>query len=232
MTQIGRTVLPVAVRDLAARLSATPGPPHSIVTLTQAGRMKRELNSKSWMSFRATQTIATDACGFAWNARFGPLGIVAVSDILDGGVGRLAVRALGVIPIASLAPSPELTRGELMRYLGEIAFAPDIILANPALRWQADGPDRLVVAAGSGAIAAEVTLALDNDGRIGSFFSPVRPRSTGETFVATPWSGRFSDYRQHLGRWLPFAADVAWDIDGIRNVYLEARIESWATTPE
>ncbi len=183
------------------------------------------------MSFSAHQSIDTDTCSFAWKARFGLLGMVAVSDTLDNDGGHLAVTALGVIPIARVAPSPDLTRGELMRYLGEIAFAPDIILANAGLRWQADGADRLVVGAGEGEAAAEVTLNLDSDGRIGSFFAADRPRSVAATFIPTPWSGHFADYRQHLGRWLPFAADVSWDVDGHSEAYLQARIERWATTP-
>lgn len=229
MTRIGRTDLPVAVRDLAARLGVQSPPPKSIVTLTQSGRMRRKLGSPAWMSFSAHQSIATDTCNFAWKARFGALGMIAVRDMLDNDGAHLAVTAFGVIPIARVVPSRELTRGELMRYLGEIALAPDAILANVGLRWQADGPDRLVVGSGEGEAAADVTLNLDS-GRIGSIFAPDRPRSVAESFIPTPWSGHFSDYRQHRDRWLPFAADVSWDVNGRTEIYLEAQIKSWSTS--
>jgi hypothetical protein len=45
--------------------------------------------------------------------------------------------------------------------------------------------------------------------------------------LPTPWRGRFSDYRQHEGRWIPFAGEVAWEIEGKHEVYFEGQIESW-----
>lgn len=221
------TDLPAAVSDLAARLGARDVPAGSIVTLTQAGRMKRKLGARSWLSFRATQSIRTDRCGFHWTARFGPFGMVTVSDTLDPGGGRLTATALGIVPLARAGPTPALTCGELMRYLGEIALAPDIILANPELIWRTDGPDNLIVGAGTGALAAEVILTLDSDGRIGSIFAPDRPRSPTAPFLPTPWRGHCADYRQHHGRWLPFAADVAWEVDGVSETYWTAEMKRW-----
>ena len=223
--------LPAPARDLAMRLGAQSDAARSIVSLTQAGRMKRKLGAESWLSFGAAQTISTDSCCFAWQARFGPLGMITVSDTLDGGGGRLQATALGFIPLARAGPTPALTRGELMRYLGEIALAPDIILANPSLNWRSDGADRLVVGAGTGALAADVTLTLDSDGRIGSIFAPDRPRSPTGPFLPTPWRGRFWDYRQHRGRWLPFAAEVAWEVDGTSETYWKAEMTSWDINP-
>lgn len=50
----------------------------------------------------------------------------------------------------------------------------------------------------------------------------------GKAFVSTPWRGRFTDYRQHCGFWLPFAAEVSWIIDGSAFVYWKGRMETWA----
>lgn len=100
------------------------------------------------------------------------------------------------------------------------------------LRWREDGPDTLAVHAGSGETAAEVILSLDNEGRIGSTFAPDRPRSVSAPILLTPWRGRFSDYRQHGNMWLPFAGEVAWEIDDKEEVYWQGRIESWETQIE
>lgn len=118
-------------------------------------------------------------------------------------------------------------RGELMRYLAELAWAPDAILFNTALRWREDGPDGLAVSAGAGETAAEVMLSLDNEGRIAGAFAPDRPRSATAPFLPTPWRGRFSDYRQHRGMWLPFAGEVAWEINGKEEIYWQGRVEHW-----
>lgn len=217
--------LPTAVRDLAHRLGAKPGDPR-IVCLTQSGRMRSDA-AAAWMTFRARQTIATASCAFEWRARAGPGGMISVTDALTDGVGALQVRALGFIPLARLAATPALTRGELMRYLAELPLAPDGILSNAGLRWRSDGPDRLIVGAGEGETGVEVTLGLDGEGRVATAFAPDRPRAVKKTNVPTPWGGRFADYRLHDGLWLPFAADVSWTIDGAAFVYWEGRMETW-----
>jgi hypothetical protein len=97
------------------------------------------------------------------------------------------------------------------------------------LHWRADSPDALVVGAGDGAAKAEITLGLDRDGRIATVFAPDRPRSAVEPILPTPWRGRFWDYRLHLGRWIPFAGEVAWTVDGHDEVYWQGTLASWAT---
>ena len=227
-----RKRLPPAVCDLALRLGVNPEENRPIVKLTQRGRMKRNLDTESWMPFTATQTISTCECAFDWRAKAGPFGIISARDALKDDEGRLDIMALGFIPLARAAHSAALVRGELMRYLAELAWAPDAILFNTALRWREDGPDRLVVSAGSGETASKVTLSLDNAGRIAGAYAADRPRSASAPFLPTPWRGRFSDYCHHNGRWLPFAGEVAWEIDGRDVVYWQGGIESWETRNE
>jgi hypothetical protein len=221
-----RQRLPPSVYDFGRRLGANPELRRSIVRLRQAGRMK-QIGAASWMSFTARQTIATLDCAFEWRARAGPFGMVRVCDALKDGEGRLDVAALGIIPISRAEQTSALLRGELMRYLAELAWAPDAILLNTELRWREDGPDRLAVSAGSGATFAEVVLSLDSQGRIAGAFAPDRPRSVKAPFLPTPWRGRFSDYRRHNEMWLPFAGEVAWEIDGKEQIYWQGCIESW-----
>jgi hypothetical protein len=185
----------------------------------------KQAGAARWMKFTARQTISIDECAFAWRARISPLGIVVVCDALEEARGRLEVLAFGIIPISRAAHSFALMRGELMRYLAELAWAPEAILLNTALRWRVDGPDRLTVSAGSGETAAEVMLTLDADGRIACAFAPDRARSTTAPFLPTPWRGRFSAYRQQDGMWLPFAGEVGWEIDGNDEIYWQGRIE-------
>lgn len=227
-SQSNRTRLPVAVYDLAMRLGVKPDGRWSRVRLTQRGRMVRSLGSTSWMKFSAIQTISSHECAFDWQARFGPFGLVSVRDALENGQGCLDVRALGFIPIMRANRTTALTRGELMRYLAEIAWAPDAILHNTALRWWVDAPDRLIVCAGSGVTAVEVVLTLDNDGRIVGAFAPDRPRSVTAPLLPTPWRGVLTDYRRHDGRWLPFAAEIAWEIDGKAQTYWQGQMTQWA----
>ena len=202
-----RARLPAAVYDLALRLGANPEMNRTTVELTQSGRLKRQIGAASWMSFTATQTISTRECAFDWRARAGPFGMVSARDALTGGEGRFDVMALGVIPIARAEHSSALMRGELMRYLAELAWAPDAILLNTALRWREDGPDSLAVSAGAGETAAEIILNLNSEGRIAGGFAPDRPRSAPAPILPTPWRGCFTEYRHHNSMWLPFAGE-------------------------
>jgi hypothetical protein len=135
-----RARLPAAVYDLAIRLGVKPDDNRGDVRLTQTGRMKRSLDTQSWMAFTATQTISTRTCEFDWRAKAGPIGIISARDALENGEGRLDITAFGLIPIARADHTPALVRGELLRYLAELAWAPAAILLNTALRWREDGP--------------------------------------------------------------------------------------------
>ena len=117
-----------------------------------------------------------------------------------------------------------------MRYLAEIALAPDAIPHNTALRWRVDAPDTFAVSTGSGETAAEVGLTLDSDVRIIGTFAPDRPHSATAPLLPTPWRGRLSDYHQHEGRWLPFTAEVAWEIDGTSETYWQGQVLKWETS--
>ena len=192
-----RERLPAVVYDLALRLGVKPDDNQSTVKLKQTGRIKRNLDTESWMTFTATQTISTRGCEFDWKAQAGPLGMISARDALKDDEGRFDIMALGVIPIARAEHSAALMRGELMRYLAELAWAPHAILLNTTLRWRVDGPDTLAVSAGIGDTASEVLLSLDSEARIAGGFAPDRPRSATAPFLPTPWRGRFSDYRQH-----------------------------------
>lgn len=219
--------LPTAVQDLANRLGVVAGDHPSSIRLTQTGRMKADLKSKAWMAFTASQSISAHRCEFDWRARAGPFGLISGRDALADGEGRFDIMALGVIPLARAAHTAALVRGELMRYLAEIAWVPHAILHNHGLNWEVIDAETLVVRAGAGDTACRVVLGLDSDGRIASAFAADRPRSATAPTLPTPWRGRFSDYRLHEGLWLPFAAEVAWEIDGQTMTYWQCRIDSW-----
>jgi hypothetical protein len=223
------TRLPAAVYDLAVRLGAKPGDNRSTVTLTQTGRMKQNLDIDTWMDFTATQTISTRACEFDWQAQAGPLGMISARDALENGEGRFDITALGFIPIGRAEHTSALVRGELVRYLAELPWAPHAILLNTTLSWRVDDPDTLAVSAGADETACEILLSLDNDGRIVGAFAADRPRSATAPFLPTRWRGRFSDYRHHNSFWIPFAGEVGWEIAGKEVAYWQGRIGIWET---
>ena len=220
--------LPRAVYDLAIRLGANPHSTAQTVRLKQTGRMKSNLETESWMSFTAQQTISTQKCAFDWFAHFGFFGLVSARDALGEGAGQLDVKALGFIPLVKTKRTPALMRGELLRYLGEIAWAPNAIFQNKELRWDISGADQIVVSAGSGETACQIEMSLNSDGQIERIFAADRPRSATPPIMPTPWRGRFSDYRKQDDMWIPMCGEVAWVMDGHELVYWQGQITEWS----
>lgn len=218
--------LPGPVLDLAKRLGVEMQTSAHRVTLTQSGDMRLGQGTRR-SRFHARQTIEVGDTGFEWRATFGPFGSVSVSDAYREGVGSLDVRLLGLISLAHMA-GPAFAKGEIMRYLAEIAWAPDAILLNRSLIWSVIDDRTLSVAAGSGAGYGAVRIDLDDEGRIGGIFAPDRPFADGKIVEERAWSGRFVDYRRHRGRWLPFNAEVGWTIEGLVENYWRGTMTSWA----
>jgi len=214
--------LPQQVRALAHAHGVQGGDPRHTVTLTQTGQMQTKPGGR-WMGFTARQTFATRICAFDWQARFAPFGALQVRDALVGGVGMLRVSLLGLITLQQMPASRDLTRGEVMRYLAELPWVPQAILHNSALRWQAVNATTLTVSAGEGEATCTVTLTLDTLGRVARIYAPDRSLNG----KPTPWVGRFTDYLQQDGLWLPFAGEVAWVVDGVEGVYWRGKVTNW-----
>jgi hypothetical protein len=219
--------LPREVRDLAARLGASGKTSASTVTLRQRGTMRDPPGARE-RRFNAVQTISLRRLAFEWRASVGPFGCVSVLDALKDGQASLAVKAFAFLRIAGVRGGADLMKGEIMRYLAELAWAPDAILCNPALAWTVVDERTLRVGAGQGPARGEVELQLDESGRIGQIRAEDRPRKEGSGFVERPWRGRFFDYRQHQGRWLPFAGEAGWVLGGQTFIAWRGTILDWA----
>jgi hypothetical protein len=227
-----RRTLPPAVAALAQRCGAKAdgdgdgdGDGDHVV-LTQTGSMRAD-PAHRWAPFRARQTIAFDRIAFAWRAATGPFGCIIVTDALEATGPKLTVIALGLIPLARVPADEVLCKGELLRYLAELPLAPDAILRNAALSWEVVGPSSLRVSATHGGVRAYVDFSLGADGLVATAFAPDRPRLEGRTTVERPWTGRFTDYRTHEGRQLPFMAEVAWTVDGREAPCWRGAMQSW-----
>jgi hypothetical protein len=187
----------------------------------------RDRSNARAMRFRAVQTIHLRRPEFVWRASAGPFGCVSVTDALREGQAELEVRAFGLVRIASIKGGATAAKGEVMRYLAELAWAPDAILCNPTLAWTVADARTFMVSAGQDQARGEVELRLDGSGRIACFRAEDRPRKEGSGFVERPWRGRFFDYREHAGRWLPFAGEVGWVLGGQFFTAWHGRLLSW-----
>lgn len=196
------------------------------VRLSQVGEM--QLKAGRWSPFRASQTMAVDRVEFAWHANFRmlPLVSVRVRDWYRAGAGGLAVRLWDVIPIVN-AEGDEVARGEAMRYLAELPLVPHAMVANPALRWRVVDESTVEVATCVGPERVAVSLHFDADGDIVAMSAAARERGVGKRAVATPWSGKFGEYREFDGIRVPTKAEVSWVLPDGQFTYFRCRVTNW-----
>jgi hypothetical protein len=215
--------LPTEVAELARKLGADGD--CRVVQLSQLGRMSSG-PSRRWMRFRALDEIETSATAFDWEARFGPLSCLTVVDRLSSEAAASELRFLGFRLSGAPADETALRKGQIMRYLAELAWAPDAILCNRSLEWQVreDG-FRVSHPSAHGRISVEIQL--DEAGRIGSVSAKDRPRMETGRFVDRPWRGSFADYRLRNGRWIPFRGEVGWHLDGNWHPVWTAELTDW-----
>jgi hypothetical protein len=143
-----------------------------------------------------------------------------VVDRFGDGEGELRVSLLG-IPLQRQA-GPELNVGEAMRYLAELAWAPQAIAANRELDWRAVG-ERTVEVLYDAAVTATVQWEFDDAGDL-IRATGVRPFPVGKTFVATRWGGDFGEYRNFSGTRVPGVGEAWWELPEGRFVYWRGRV--------
>ncbi len=127
-----RADLPPLVARYVER-NVPPGRPTQ-VRFSQAGEM--QLKPGRWTRFEAVQEMALDRVEFSWRARFPLASLVAlhVHDWSRAGEGALEVRLFG-LPLKRLR-GEAVTRGEAMRYLAELPWAPPAMAHNHELEWR------------------------------------------------------------------------------------------------
>jgi hypothetical protein len=217
--------VPAIIHSFARRaVCETPVP--TTVWLRQSGEMRASLRAP-WRPFTAEQAISINQPGFAWLARMqaAPLTSVRVLDCYVGGEGLLEARLFGSLPLARAA-GPQAGKGELMRYLAELAWAPHAMLHNPQLSWREIDATTVEVTAESPAGPARVRLIFEN-GDISCVEADDRPRVAGRRIVPTRWQGRCCDYREMNGCRIPTRAVVSWLLEDGPFEYWRGRVTAF-----
>jgi hypothetical protein len=187
-----------AIIQSFARRAVCENPVPKTVWLSQRGEMRLKLGDP-WRRFTAEQVISIHKPGFAWLARMQatPLASARILDCYVDGEGLLEARLFGSLPLARAA-GPQAGKGELMRYLAELAWAPHAMLYNRKLSWREIDATAVEVSGDSADGPARVRLIFEN-GDITRIEADDRPRMVGGRVVPTRWQGCCCDYRQMNG---------------------------------
>ena len=209
-----------------ARHAVPETPVPSTVWLRQCGEMRPKVGDP-WRLFTAEQVISIHRPGFAWLARMSaaPLASARILDCYVDGEGLLEARLFGSLRLARAA-GPQAAKGELMRYLAELAWVPHAMLHNPQLSWREIDATTVEVSAKCQAGPARIRLIFEN-GEITRIEADDRPRMVGRRIVPTRWQGRCCDYREMNGCRIPTRVVVSWLLDEGLFGYWRGRVTAY-----
>jgi hypothetical protein len=137
------------------------------------------------------------------------------------------VRLWGIFPIVHVS-GEQVARSEAMRYLAELVWAPQAIVANHALEWLVVDESTVQVATLVGRERVAVLLHFDEVGDIVAMSAAARPRTVGKQIVDTPWHGVFGEYREFAGTRLPTTGEVSWLLPEGPFTYFRGRLTGWS----
>lgn len=219
--------IPQLMRAFALRNGATVGGPATMMA-HQSVEMKTS-QDQPFIPVAATQLFGTRDPGFVWEATATMALVVPVRvvDAYAGGAGWLEVRIAGAIPMVN-ATGPESDKGEMMRFLAELAWNPEAILNAAALEWRQIDERTVEVSIETGGGIAAVRHLFDESGDIIGIEADDRPYLLDGKTIPVKWIGRFRDYAT-VGKYrLPRSGEIAWVLPEGEYVYWRGTVTGFA----
>ncbi|MDH7515332.1 MAG: hypothetical protein QHI48_05625 [Bacteroidota bacterium] len=222
--------LPAPVQKYFRAVLREGQPLVSAVSVLHIGMFNMSETGDQWKPFRSTQRIITRRPGFDWEARIEmvPGLSVRVHDAYIAGEGILHASLFGLVPLVNLRGTPEVARGELMRFFAEAAWYPTALLPSQGVQWEAIDAVSAKATLEDGGIALTMVFRFDEKGLIESVRAEARGRTVGGAVVPTPWEGRWRDYAIRDGMLIPLEGEVAWILPDGPKPYWRGRIENIA----
>lgn len=226
----GDQPLPLLVRRYLERNLPPSETLPSRVRLTQVGEMWQRPGGRQ-LRFTAIEELAVAEVAFSWHARFrmAPLLSLRVHDWYSAGEGALEARLWGLPVMRSRGA--EVAKGEAIRYLAELPWVPQAILANRDLEWRELDEATVEVATVVASSRIAVQLHFDAAGDVAASSAGARPRAVGKSTVDTPFRGEFGDYEVLGGVRVPTTGEVSWELPDGPFTYFRGRLTEFAAQP-
>jgi len=214
--------LPEPVARYLRRCGVVGKRPIQTVRLRQRGTFKMSETS-DWAKLTAEQHYTIDPPSFVWRATITPfpLAPVKVVDAFTAGRGLLEAKLFGCFTVAR-ARGPETDRGELLRFMSEIAWFPTAWLSD-YISWQAVNARsaRVTIRYEDRSVTALVTF--DDHDRIVTMEAQ-RPRIVGAQFSLDPWVTPVWHHTMVNGFEIPLAGQALWRLPAGDFVYFRGEI--------
>lgn len=198
----------------------------SAVRVEHTGTFNMGENGEQWKPFVSSQYVVTRRPGFVWDARVTVFpGLVAhVHDAYVAGRGILRANILGLATIMELPSTPDLARGELMRFFAEAAWYPTALLPSQGVLWQAIDDRSAQATLTDDDVTLTMTFRFNEGGLIESVRAEARGRIVGDAIIPTAWEGHWRDYAWQQGMLIPLEGEVAWLLPEGAKPYWRGRI--------
>ena len=218
--------LPAPVqRYFRAALTARQ-PMVAAVRVEHAGTFNTSEAGERWRRFTSTQRVITKRPGFAWSGRIAmmPGMPVRVLDAYVAGEGLLQATLLGLVSLVDMRGTPDVARGELMRFVAEAAWYPTTLLPSQGVRWKAVDDASAEATLADGPTSVSLVFRFDEVGLIARVRAEARGRTVKGSVVPTPWEGRWWNYELRDGMRVPLEGEVAWLLPEGAKPYWRGRI--------
>jgi hypothetical protein len=181
-------------------------------SVTHSGTFNMSETAEQWKPFTSKQRVITRRPGFDWDARIMMFpGVAAhVHDAYIAGEGLLRGALFGLIPVVNMADTPEIARGELLRFFAEMAWYPTALLPSQGVRWDAVDDTSARATLADGKLAVSLLFRFNADGLIDTVRAESRDRVVDGKTSSAPWQGRFWNYAERGGMRVPLDGEVAW----------------------
>ena len=182
------------------------------VSIRHAGTFNMSTSGEQWKPFTSQQRVITQRPGFDWDARvmMFPGVPVHVHDAYIAGTGLLHGAVLGLLTVVNMADTPEMARGELMRFFAEAAWYPTALLPSQGVRWEAVDDTSAHATLNDGPLTLKLLCRFNAEGLIDTVRAESRDRVVDGKTVNAPWQGRYWRYAEQDGMRLPQEGEVAW----------------------
>ena len=204
--------LPAPVQRYFRTVLKDGQPVVAAVSVEHIGTFNMSETTEQWKPFTSKQRVITQRPGFDWDARIMMLpGVpVHVHDAYVAGIGTLRGAVFGLMPVVNMADTPEMARGELMRFFAEAAWYPTALLPSQGVRWESVDDRSARATLTDGKISLTMTFRFHEDGLIDTVRAEARERVVGGKTDTAPWQGRFWNYAVRDGMRVPMEGEVAW----------------------
>ena len=182
------------------------------VSIQHAGTFNMSATAEQWKPFTSQQRVITQRPGFDWDARvmMFPGVPVHVHDAYIAGAGLLHGAVLGLVTVVNMANTPEMARGELMRFFAEAAWYPTALLPSQGVHWEAVDDTSAHATLTDKTLTLKLLFRFNADGLIDTVRAESRGRVVDGKTVTAPWQGRYWRYVMQDGMRVPQEGEVAW----------------------